>query len=169
MKFARTIQLDASDQNVFDNPARPGEWAVTGTFEFAGGAFDGDPADWTAKQQLAFKSGWMGLGDFGRATFVQVTVVPDEQVEEAVRALGAHLFDRYGAPDMLAALDAARRECEDMAALCDHPAGTLLAIDRELTEDGIVERVRVIPATGDGQHARIWGVAPDAADTSEDA
>ena len=55
-------------------------------------------------------------------------------------------------------LEMVRRECADMAALCDHPAGTLLAIEREFTDDGISERVRMIPASGDGQHARIWGV-----------
>jgi hypothetical protein len=162
MKFARTVRLDVSDRNVFDTPAEPGEWAVTGTFEFLHGVFaDGAPAEWGAKQQLAFKSGWMGLGSFGRSTFVEVAVVPDAQVEDAIRILAGHLFERYGAPDMLSALDAARHECEDMAGLCDHPAGTLLAIERDLSDDGIAERVRVIPATGDGQHARIWGLAED--------
>ncbi|MEQ8228831.1 MAG: DUF6505 family protein [Rhodospirillales bacterium] len=157
MKFAHTIQMDVSDRNVFENPAAPGEWAVTGTFEFA----DGDPSQWNNKQQLAFKSGWLGLSGFGRSTFVQVSVVPDGQVEEAVRALGAHLFERYGAPDMLTAVEAARQECQDMAALCDHPAGTLLAIERDFTDEGINERVRVIPPSGDGQHARIWGLAEE--------
>ncbi|MEQ8804197.1 MAG: DUF6505 family protein [Rhodospirillales bacterium] len=162
MKFARTIRLDASDQNVFDIPAEPGEWAVAGTFEFLHGDFaGGDPAGWTNKQQLAFKSGWLGLGSFGRSTFVQVAVLPDGQVEDAVRALAGHLFEHYGAPDMMAALDAARGECRDMADLCDHPAGTLLAIERDLTDEGIAERVRIIPAKGEGQHARIWGVAED--------
>ncbi|PIW29886.1 MAG: hypothetical protein COW30_03785 [Rhodospirillales bacterium CG15_BIG_FIL_POST_REV_8_21_14_020_66_15] len=162
MKFARTIRLDVSDTQVFEHPAEPGEWAVAGTFEFLHREFaGGDPATWSRKRQLAFKSGWLGLSGFGRATFVQVAVVPDARVEEAERALAAHLFERYGAPDMLTALDAARRECRDMADLCDHPAGTLLAIEREFTEDGVAERVRVIPAAGDGQHARIWGVAED--------
>ena len=156
MKFARTIRMDQSDENVFEDPAQPGEWAVAGTFEFQ--ADQSDPASWSNKRQLAFKSGWMGLGNFGRSTFVQVAVVPDAEVAEAERVLAAHIFERYGAPDMLAAMDAARRECADMAALCDHPAGTLLAIEREFTDDGISERVRMIPASGDGQHARIWGV-----------
>jgi hypothetical protein len=156
MKFARTIRMDQSDENVFEEPAQPGEWAVAGTFEFQ--ADESDPAGWSNKRQLAFKSGWLGLGSFGRATFVQVAVMPDTEIAEAERALAGHLYERYGAPDMLAAMDAARRECADMAALCDHPAGTLLAIEREFTDDGIGERVRMIPATGDGQHARIWGV-----------
>lgn len=157
MKFARTQRLDPSDAQVFDHPAPPGEWAVTGTFAFVGA----DPGGWTTKQKLAFKSGWLGLGSFGRSTFVQVAVMPDDQFEDAVRRLAGHLFQAYGAPDMMAALEAARAECRDMAALCDHPAGTMLAIERDMGEDGVTERIRVIPATGDGQHARIWGVAED--------
>ena len=157
MKFARTLRLDPSDTQVFDTPAPPGEWAVTGTFAFLAD----DPAAWTTKQKLAFKSGWLGLGSFGRATFVQVTVMPDAQFDDVVRQLAAHLFEHYGAPDMVAALQAARGECEDMAALCDHPAGTMLAIERDVADAGVTERVRVIPAEGDGQHARIWGVVED--------
>ncbi|MDH3234077.1 MAG: DUF6505 family protein, partial [Alphaproteobacteria bacterium] len=36
MLFPRTIRLDASDAHVFERAAEPGEWAVTGTFVFAG-------------------------------------------------------------------------------------------------------------------------------------
>ena len=43
MKLARTIRLDVSDTNVFTAAAKPGEWAVTGTFAFA----DSDPIAWT--------------------------------------------------------------------------------------------------------------------------
>ena len=162
MKFARTLRLDPSDTEVFDAPAPPGEWAVTGTFAFVGD----NPEGWTAKERLAFKSGWLGLGSFGRSTFVEVVVIPDDRFEAAVRDLAAHLFTAYGAPDMMAALQAAREECADMAALCDHPAGTLLAIERNIADGdaadgGITERVRVIPVSGDGQHARIWGPAED--------
>lgn len=157
MKFARTIRMDGSDTNVFDLPAHPGEWAITGTFAFGGG----DPSAWSNKQQLAFKSGWLGTGTFGRSTFVQVAIIPDSQFDDTVKSLATHLFQHYGAPGMLEAMDAARIECEDMAALCDHPAGTLLSIERELGEDGIRERVRIMPAEGDGQHARIWGIATE--------
>ena len=36
MKFPQTIQLDTSDQYIFDNVAQPGEWAVSGAFAFGG-------------------------------------------------------------------------------------------------------------------------------------
>ncbi|MEK9673310.1 MAG: DUF6505 family protein [Rhodospirillaceae bacterium] len=154
MKFPRTIHLDASDSHVFEHSAEAEEWAVAGTFEFVGD----DPAEWSRKRQLAFKSGWLGLGSFGRTTLVQVAVMPDAQFDGIVRDLAAHLFRNYGAPDMLAAMAAARHECEETADVADHPAGTLLSIERGFQDDGIAERVRVIPPAGDGQHARIWGV-----------
>ena len=37
MKLARTVRLDISDQNVFENPAQSGEWAISGGFEFPTG------------------------------------------------------------------------------------------------------------------------------------
>lgn len=157
MKFPRTIRMDVSDANVFPLAAEPNEWAVTGTFAFA----ESNPAAFSNKERLAFASGWLGTESFGRATFVQVAVIPDEQFEAVVRRLAGHLHERYGAPDMLAAVAAAREEADDTAGLCDHPAGTLLAIEREFTEDGIAERVRVIPKRDDGAHARIWSVVED--------
>lgn len=157
MRFPRTIRLDVSDVNAFPLAAEPEEWAMTGTFAFA----DADPASFSNKEQLAFKNGWLGTESFGRATFVQVAVISDEQFDEVVRRLAAHLFERYGAPDMLAATEAAREEARYAADLCDHPAGTLLAIEREFTDEGVTERIRVIPKQDEGAHARIWSVVED--------
>ena len=157
MKFPRIIRLDVSDENAFPLAAEPKEWAVTGTFAFA----DTDPSGFSNKEQLAFKNGWLGTESFGRATFVQVSIIPDEQFEETVRRLAAHLHDRYGAPDMLAAVEAARQEAEYAADLCDHPAATLLAIEREFTDEGVVERIRVMPKKNEGAHAKIWSVVED--------
>lgn len=157
MKFPRTIRMDVSDVNVFPLAAEPDEWAVTGTFAFA----DADPTKLSNKEQLAFRNGWLGTESFGRSTFVQVAVIPDQQFEEVVRRLAAHLHQRYGAPDMLAAVRAARDEAQYTAGLCDHPAGTLLAIEREFTDDGVGERIRVIPKRDESNHARIWSVVED--------
>jgi hypothetical protein len=160
MKFARTIRLDPSDANVYPVAAEPGEWAITGTFAYV----DGEPEAWSNKQQLAFKSGWLGTGSFGRSTFVQVAVIPDAEFEETVRRIAGHLYQEYGAPDMMAALDAARLEAEDMVQLCDHAAGTLLSIEREFDANGGVhERVRVVPRadTDGGGHAQIWRFEED--------
>lgn len=158
MKLPRTIRLDPSDARVFDVAAEPGEWAVTGTFSFV----DAVPADMDNKAQLAFKSGWLGLSSLGRSTFVQVSVAPEDEVETATRALAAHLFEDYGAPDMLMASTAAKSEVAYAASLCDHPAGTLLAIEREMTDDGVTERIRVMPRSDeDGGHAQIWSLSEE--------
>lgn len=158
MKLPRTIRLDPSDMKVFSMAAAPGEWAVTGTFAFV----DSTPDQMDAKTQLAFKSGWLGLSSFGFSTFVQVTVVPEGEDEAAARALATHLFEDYGAPDMLMAMTAAKSEIAYAASLCDQPAGTLLAIEREMTEDGITEKIRVMPRPDeDGGHAQIWSLTED--------
>lgn len=160
MKLARTIRLDVSDANVFPLAAEPGEWAVTGTFAFA----DADPAAWDNKQKLAFRDGWLGLDSFGRASFVQVTTMTAANLEAATRQLAAHLFAAYGAPGMVDAMDAARREIEDMAVLCDHPVGTLLAIERQVDELAITERTRVVTPPSAEFHARIWSIEDEDAD-----
>ncbi|MBO6947633.1 MAG: hypothetical protein JJ855_06595 [Rhodospirillales bacterium] len=158
MKLPRTIQLDPSDTNVFALAAAPGEWAVTGTFAFV----DSTPDQMDTKTQLAFKSGWLGLSSFGFSTFVQVTVVPEGEDEAAARALATHLFEVYGAPDMLMAMTAAKSEIAYAASLCDQPAGTLLAIEREMTEEGITEKIRVMPRPDEeGGHAQIWTLTED--------
>ncbi len=158
MKLPRTIRMDPSDARVFHDAAEPGEWAVTGTFAFV----DATPAGMDNKAQLAFRSGWLGLDSFGHATFVQVSIAPDDEAEAAARSLAAHLFKNYGAPDMLVAMTAAKSEIVYAASLCDHPAGTLLAIEREMTDEGITERIRVIPRPDDeGGHAQIWSFAED--------
>jgi hypothetical protein len=158
MKMLRTIRLDPSDVNVFPRAAEPEEWAVTGTFAF----IDADPTTWSRKEQLAFRSGWLGTDSLGRATFVQVADIAAEVYEAVVRRLAEHLQARYGAPDMPAALAAARQEVDYAAGLAHHPPGTLLAIEREFRDDGIAERIKIVdPGAKDGQHARIWTIVDD--------
>ena len=157
MKFPRTIRFDVSDANVFPLAAEPDEWAVTGTFAFA----DTDPSAFTNKEQLAFRNGWLGTGSFGRATFVQVAEISEDEFEGVADRLCGHLLDHFGAPDKETALRAALGEAEYAAGLCDHPAGTLLSIEREFTDTGVAERIRVIPKKEDGQHAKIWSVVED--------
>ena len=159
MKLPKTIRLDISDQNTFPLAAEAGEWAVTGTFSFSGLNAEG----MSNKEQLAFRNGWLGLGSFGRASLVQVSPVSEDEYEQIVRALAAHLHCDYNAPDMMAALDAARIEVSDAEGICNHPPGTMLAIDRELTDEGIVERIHVIPP-GHDDHARIWTIEDDEQD-----
>ncbi len=156
-KFPRTIRLDVSDLNVFPAAAEPGEWAVPGTFAYS----DTEPDSLSGKEQLAFKGGWLGVESFGRSTFVQVSSVTYAQLDTIVERLAAHFVAHYGAPDMPAAIPAAQEEANDAIGLCAHEVGTLLAIERTFTEDGVAEKIRVVEPPGEGLHAKIWEIVED--------
>ncbi|MHA1128990.1 MAG: DUF6505 family protein, partial [Alphaproteobacteria bacterium] len=139
--LARTIHLDQSDQLVFARPAATGEWAVSGGFEFS----NWSDSELTGKARQAFANGWMGVGSFGRATFVAVTTVEESEIAEVTQALANHMLEIYGAPSPEVAYVAATHEIEFMQELCeDQDPNTLLAINRELTEAGVKEQFRAI-------------------------
>ena len=141
LKLARTIHFDESDQQVFARPAATGEWAVSGGFEFS----NWTDADLTGKARQAFANGWLGVGSFGRATFVAVAQISEAEVAEATQALADHMLEIYGAPSPEVAYVAAAHEVEFMQELCEDQApNTLLAISRELTIAGVKEQFRAI-------------------------
>ncbi|MFQ6017030.1 MAG: DUF6505 family protein [Kiloniellaceae bacterium] len=157
MKFPRCIRLDASDLYVFHRAAEPGEWAVPGSFAFAGR----DPAGFDNKEKLAFQSGWLGTESFGRASLVEVAEIEEAGFFQVVERLARHFVADYGAPDLAAALPPAREEADYAAGLCEHKMHSLLAIEREAAEGGIVERIRLIRPERAQDHARIWQIVPD--------
>lgn len=143
MKLARAIHLDDSDRNVFFSPARTGEWCISGGFEFS----DWTEDDLTGKARQAFANGWLGLETFGRVTFVAVTPVEESQVAALVDSLAQHFVDYYGAPSLEAARGVAKEEIGFMSDLCEeHPENTLIAVQRELSDDGVREGFRTIAA-----------------------
>jgi len=90
-----------------------------------------------------------------------VAEISDEQHESVVSRLAGHIFEHYGAPDMSAAAEAAPGEARYAAGLCDHPIGTMLGIEREFTDGGVTERIRVIPQQDEAMHAksgRLWSM-----------
>lgn len=136
MKLARAIHLDESDMNVFFSPARTGEWCLSGGFEFS----DWTEADLVGKARQAFSNGWLGLETFGRATFVAVTPIGEEEFSHLTNRLAQHFVDVYGAPSVDAARGVAEEELRYMADLCaEHEDNTLLAVQRDLSEDGVKE------------------------------
>ena len=152
MKLAKTIQLDVSDNNVFPCPAKTNEWAITGTFSFV----DTDPNEWSKKYTFAFQSSWMGLNSYGSSTFVQVTNLSINEYNSLIKSLAEHLIEKYHAPSLKDAMQASKNEIDDMIALCDHPTGTLLSIERSLVENGIKERTRVINPSGGNYDKKVW-------------
>ncbi|MEP2533028.1 DUF6505 family protein [Shimia sp.] len=141
MLLARAIHFDESDQRVFFNPARTGEWAISGGFEFS----NWSDADLTGKARQAFANGWLGVETFGRVTFVAVTAIEDSEMAALEQAVAQHFVNIYGAPSVEAALPVAREELRHMAELCaEHDPNTLLTVARELSEAGVREQFRAI-------------------------
>ncbi len=141
MKLARAIHFDDSDTRVFHNPARTGEWCISGGFEFS----NWTEGDLVGKPKQAFTNGWMGVETFGRASFVAVTQIEENERAALAGALARHFVEIYGAPDEVAAMGVAEEEIAQMIELCeDHAPNTLLTVTRELTEAGVRESYRMI-------------------------
>ncbi len=147
MKLARAIHFDESDTRVFHNPARTGEWCISGGFEFS----NWSEADLTGKARQAFANGWMGCETFGRVSFVAVTQIEPTERDTLADILARHFVDIYGAPSLEAARNVALEELSQMSDLCDdHDANTLLTVARDLTDAGVRESYRMIEAQAAG-------------------
>ena len=160
MKFLKTIRFDMSDDHVFDTAAAPDEWAISGAFTFSG--MDKDQVTGKAKQ--AFANGFLSLQSFGRSTFASVAEFHDDDMALTETGLARHFIDEYGAPDMEAALPAAREEIKFILDLCKTPLiNTIFTVRRSFTEDGqIAEEFRTIKAPdSEPVHTRIWSVVED--------
>lgn len=142
MKLPRTLRLDPSDRFVFERAAEPGEWAVSGAFVFA----DGDPAMLSHKAQVALRSGFLGVTSLGWSTLAEVA---EGDFEFVASTLTDQLCAHFGAPDRAAALAAAREEVTFAASLCDLPIGTVIAVQRSVTADGLQEAFRTLSPRGD--------------------
>ena len=158
MKFLRAIRLDDSDTEVYERASEPGEWAVPGSFAF----LDADPRSLAGKQLQAFKSGFLGTCSFGWTTLVEIAEIDEDEYQQVIDRLAAHFMEDYGAPHIAAALPAAGEEADYAATICEYPLSTLLAIEREFGEDGIVESLKVVkPNAGSHADVRIWAIEED--------
>ena len=154
LKLPRTIRLDPSDTFVFERAAEPGEWAVSGAFVF----WNQDPATLAQKQRVALRSGFLGIDSLGWSTLAIVTEATESERQTMVARLVEQLLEKFGAPDLDAARGAAEEEVAFAASLCDHPAQTLLAVQRSIEDGEIRERFRTLKpregaADGDRLHA----------------
>ncbi|WP_372995166.1 DUF6505 family protein [Marinobacter sp.] len=139
MKLARTLQLDISDENVFEKPAPSGEWAISGGFEFS----NWTESDLKGKARQAFTNGWYSIESGGRASFVGVCNITEPELEQVRRTLAQTFVDHYGAPDIEAAYPVACEEIDQMRNMCeDFEDNTLLMVSRTLTELGVEETYR---------------------------
>ena len=157
MKLAKTIQLDVSDKHIYEHRANPQEWAIVGTFYY----MNSDPNNWSKKNKFAFQSAWLGLTSYGNSTFVQVTEIIEYEYHLIIESLAKYLVERYNAPSIEDAKYASKKEIDDMTALCDHPPGTLLSVERSLVENGIKEKIRVIKPIKKQRGGKAWSTSQD--------
>lgn len=138
MKLLRTIALDPSDTFVFDVPAAPGEWAVSGAFRFC----DRDPAGLHGKDRAAFRGGFLGVQSWGWSTLAQIVPATEDDYRSVVELLAGQLVDRFGAPDIATARTAAEEEVAFVQSLCTHPISSLIAVHRAAGDGEVRESFR---------------------------
>jgi phenylpyruvate tautomerase PptA (4-oxalocrotonate tautomerase family) len=152
VKLLRTIRLDPSDTFVFERAAEPGEWAVSGAFAF----WNTDPAKLQGKSRAAFRGGFLGIDSFGWSTLVQIVEAKPSDRAKVVETLAQQLVTHLGAPDLVAGRTAAEDEVTFAQSLCDHSAGTLIAV-RRLHEDGAIrEAFRTLQSRGGPKPMRVF-------------
>ena len=152
MKLLRTIRLDASDTFVFDPPAEPGEWAVSGAFVFWGG----DPSRLAGKARTAFRSGFLGVASLGWSTLTQIVEASAAERATLVGQLAQQLVARFGAPGLAAATAAAEDEIAFVESLCVQPRDTLIAVHRSYEEGNVREAFRTLRPREGAKPARAF-------------
>jgi len=146
----------------FHDPCKP----TAAPCRYRSGAFvfwNQDPVTLAQKQRVALRSGFLGIDSLGWSTLAIVTEATEVERRAVVARLAVQLLERFGAPDMEAARAAAEEEVAFAASLCDHPAQTLLAVQRSIEDGEVRERFRTLKpreATADADrlhaHARAF-------------
>jgi Family of unknown function (DUF6505) len=152
MKLLRTIRLDPSDTFVFDPPAEPGEWAVSGAFAF----WNSDPASLQGKARSAFRSGFLGVASLGWSTLVQIVAATEDDRANLISQLTARLMAHFGAPDEQSARAAAEDEVSFVESLCGEPQDTLVAVHRTFENGEVREQFRTLRPRAGAKPARAF-------------
>lgn len=159
-KLLRTIRFDDSDENVFHNAAPQREWAISCAFQFV----DNQWEELDGKTRQAFNNGFLGLGSFGYSTFGCVANISSSALTDIELQLARYIYERYGAPDLSSALEAAKEEIAYTTSLCeDVPENTVFVVKREFSMEGrIKEAFHKVDIEDEGSlHAKIWTVVDD--------
>jgi hypothetical protein len=152
MKLLRTIRLDPSDTFIFPAAAGLGEWAISGAFVFS----DVELATLEGKELSAFRSGFLGVPSLGWSTLAQIVEVDEKDRAAAIELAARCLLDRFGAPHLDAARQAAVAEIDFVASLCDHPLDTLIAVHRTDESGAIRESFRSLRPRGGSKRWRAF-------------
>jgi hypothetical protein len=165
VKLLRTVRADASDRFVFERAAERGEWAVSGAFAFAGA----DPEALERKARTAFRSGFLGIGSLGWSTLADIVEASSDDRLQAIDILATQLLAHFGAPDIATARLAAEEEIAFAASLCNHPAGTLVAVWRSAEGGSIREVFHALGASVGPGPMRVFDVVEVIGDEETEA
>jgi hypothetical protein len=165
VKLLRTIALDPSDTFVFDVPAEPGDWAVSGAFRFC----DRDPAKLSGKDRSAFRSGFLGVRSWGWSTLAQIVHATEDDRRTLVELLARQLVEQFGAPDPAAARLAAEEEVAFAQSLCTHPISSLIAVHRSASDGEVRESFRRLQLREGQRHGKAFSFMEVEADTEPDS
>ena len=165
MKLLRAIALDPSDTFVFDVPAEPGDWAVSGAFRFC----DRDPAKLSGKDLSAFRSGFLGVQSWGWSTLVQIVHATEDDHRTLVDLLAKQLVGRFGAPDLATARLAAEEEVAFAQSLCTHPISALIAVHRSASNGEVRESFRRLQLREGQRHGKAFSFMEGEDDTEPDS
>ncbi len=165
MKLLRTIALDPSDGFVFDVPAEPGDWAVSGAFRF----YDRDAAKLSGKDRSAFRSGFLGVRSWGWSTLAQIVHATEDDRRAVIELLARQLVGRVGAPDLATARLAAEEEVAFAQSLCTHPISTLIAVHRSANDSEVRESFRRLQLREGQAHNKAFSFMEVKDDTEPDA
>jgi hypothetical protein len=165
VKLLRTIALDLSDTFVFDVPAEPGDWAVSGAFRFC----DRDPAKLNGKDRSAFRSGFLGVQSWGWSTLAQIVHASEDDRRKLVELIARQLVERFGAPDLATAYLAAEEEVRFAQSLCTHPIGTLIAVHRSASDGEVRESFRRLQLREGQGHGKAFSFMEVEDDTEPDS
>lgn len=165
MKLLRTIALDPSDRFVFDVPAEPGDWAVSGAFRF----YDRDAAKLSGKDRSAFRSGFLGVRSWGWSTLAQIVHATEDDRRAVIELLARQLVGRVGAPDLATARLAAEEEVAFAQSLCTHPISTLIAVHRSANDGEVRESFRRLQLREGQGHNKAFSFMEVEDDTEPDA
>ena len=165
MKLLRTIALDPSDTFVFDVPAEPDDWAVSGAFRFC----DRDPAKLSGKDRSAFRSGFLGVQSWGWSTLVQIVHATEGDRRTLVELLARQLVERFEAPDLEAARLAAEEEVAFAQSLCTHPISSLIAVHRSASDGEVRESFRRLQLREGQGHGKAFSFMEMEDDTAPDS
>jgi hypothetical protein len=152
LKLLRTIALDSSDAFVFDVPAEPGDWAVSGAFRFC----DRDLAKLNGKERSAFRSGFLGVRSWGWSTLAQIVHATEDDRRALVELLARQLVGRFGAPDLATARPAAEEEVAFAQSLCTHPISALIAVHRSASDGNVRESFRGLQLREGQRHGKAF-------------